>query len=56
MPDTIRTLAELNALFADNTTGAVSEQDFRDAIISGLVHTEIGRGSLSTTFSTSRCL
>lgn len=33
MADTARTIAELIALFADNTTGDISEQDCRDLII-----------------------
>ena len=41
MADTIRTLAELNQLFGDNTTGSVSPQDMRDLIISQNVHAEI---------------
>lgn len=53
MTDTIRTLAELNALLADNTTGDASTQDLRDALISQNVHTEIGRGSLTTSIGTS---
>ena len=36
MTDTIRTLSALQTLLADNTTGAISPQDLRDAIISGL--------------------
>jgi hypothetical protein len=34
MTDTIRTQADLLALAADNTTGAISAQDLRDIIIS----------------------
>jgi hypothetical protein len=34
MPDTQRTLATVLSLLADNTTGAVSAQDLRDAIVS----------------------
>ena len=35
MVDTVRTMAEILALFADNVTGDISEQDLRDAIVSG---------------------
>jgi len=42
MVDTIRTLAELNSLFADNTIGSISPQDIRDLMISQLVYGEIG--------------
>lgn len=42
MPDTIRTLAELNAQFADNTSGVISPQDIRDLMVSLMVHGEIG--------------
>lgn len=34
MADTVRTLASLLSLLADNTTGAISAQDLRDAIVS----------------------
>jgi len=34
MTDTVRTQADLLALAADNTTGAISAQDLRDFIIS----------------------
>jgi hypothetical protein len=34
MADTVRTLAELLTLLADNTTGAISEQDMRDVVVS----------------------
>lgn len=34
MADTARTIAALLTLFADNTTGAISEQDTRDLIVS----------------------
>lgn len=47
MPDTIRTLAELNAAFPDNTVGATSNQDIRDLIVSMMVHGEIGSGPKS---------
>lgn len=52
MVDTIRTLGELNALFADNATGDVSEQDIRDLVVSQNVHAEMGRNSLSTSIGT----
>lgn len=42
MPDTIRTLAELNQQFADNTSEAISPQDVRDLMVSLMVHGEIG--------------
>lgn len=42
MPDTIRTLAELNGIFADNDTGDASTQDIRDLLQSMLVHAVIG--------------
>ncbi len=53
MPDTIRTLGELNALLTDNITGNISAQDLRDVLVSMNVHAEIGRGLLSTTIDTS---
>ena len=34
MADTVRTLAELLVLLADNTSGAISEQDMRDVVVS----------------------
>lgn len=34
MPDTIRTEAALQTLFADNTSGAISAQDLRDMLVS----------------------
>ena len=42
MADTIRTLAELNSLFADNTSNNISPQDIRDLVVSQMVHGEIG--------------
>lgn len=36
MPDTVRTLSALQTLLANNTTGAISPQDLRDAVISGV--------------------
>jgi len=34
MVDTVRTIAEIQALLADNTTGAISAQDVRDMLVS----------------------
>ena len=34
MADTIRTVTEVLALFADNTTGGISAQDLRDFVVS----------------------
>lgn len=45
MPDTIRTLAQLNAQFADNISGICSPQDVRDLMVSLMVHGEIGSGA-----------
>lgn len=42
MADTIRSLAELNQLFANNTEGAITEQELRDLMVSLMVHGEIG--------------
>ena len=42
MPDTIRSLAELNQEFADNTSGVISPQDIRDLMVSMMVYGEIG--------------
>ena len=42
MPDTIRTLSELSALFADNNSGTITPQDIRDLMVSQMVHGEIG--------------
>ena len=53
MVDTIRTIGELNTLLADNATGDISAQDLRDVLVSQLVHTEIGRGALTTNIGTS---
>ncbi len=33
MADTVRTLAELQALLADNTSGQISPQDLRDLMV-----------------------
>jgi hypothetical protein len=37
MPDTIKSLSDLLALFADNTSGDISEQDLRDFTISAIL-------------------
>lgn len=42
MADTIRSLAELDALFADNNVAAITPQDIRDLMVSQMVHGEIG--------------
>lgn len=42
MPDTIKTLAQLNQDFGDNTVGQVSPQFIRDLMVSMMVHGEIG--------------
>lgn len=42
MADTIRSLAELNQQFADNTEGVIAPQDIRDLMVSLMVHGEIG--------------
>ena len=44
MADTAKTLAEITALLADNTSGDISPQDMRDAILSCLS----GYGHIST--------
>lgn len=45
MADTIRTLADLNAIFPDNTQGEIAAQDIRDLVASTLPHAEIGSGA-----------
>jgi len=45
MADTIRTLADLNALFGDTGEAPVSPQDIRDLMISQMVYGEIGSGA-----------
>ena len=50
MADTPRTLAQLQALLADNTTGDISEQDVRDFLVS--VFADVGYGSADATTST----
>lgn len=52
MVDTIRTIGELNALLADNTTGNISAQDLRDVLVSMNVHAEIGAANLSEVVGT----
>lgn len=42
MPDTIRTLAELNQQFADLGEVPVNTQDIRDLMVSLMVHGELG--------------
>lgn len=44
MPDTIRTLAELNAMFADTGANKVAPQDMRDLTVSTMPYAEIGSG------------
>lgn len=45
--DTIRSLAELASLIADNAQGAITPQDIRDLMVSQMVHGEIGSGAKS---------
>lgn len=45
MADTIRTLAQLNQMFADTGEVPVSPQDIRDLFVSLMVHGEIGSGA-----------
>ena len=47
MPDVIRSIADLNALLADNGTGNLSAQDIRDLMVSMMVHGELGSGAKS---------
>lgn len=42
MPDTIRSLSELNSLLADNGTQNIGAQDVRDLMVSQMVHAELG--------------
>lgn len=42
--DTIRSLAELADLIADNADAQISPQDIRDLMVSQMVHGEIGSG------------
>lgn len=48
MADTIRSLVELDALFADNVIAAITPQDVRDLMVSMMVHGEIGSGAQSS--------
>ena len=41
MVDTSRTLSDLQTLFADNSTGDISAQDGRDALVSAISTTRI---------------
>jgi hypothetical protein len=45
MADTIRTLGQLNQMFADTGDSLVSPQDVRDLFVSLMVHGEIGSGA-----------
>lgn len=45
MPDTPQTRAQLQTLFADNTTGQISPQDARDLIVSVLMYTGAWSGT-----------
>ena len=45
MPDTIRSMAELDSLLSDNAAGSISAQDIRDLMVSMAVHGEIGSGA-----------
>lgn len=49
MADTIRSLVELNALFADQSQAAITPQDLRDLVVSMMVHGEIGSGAKAAT-------
>lgn len=42
MPDTIRSISELNSMLADNSSGFITAQDIRDLMVSQMVHAEIG--------------
>ena len=56
MADTSKTLAEILALLADNTTGAISPQDMRDTILSclsGYGHISVLGGATNQTGITS---
>lgn len=53
MADVIRSLSELNILFADNVNNDISPQDMRDLIVSQMVHGEVGtNGQTSITLGT----
>ncbi len=47
MADTIRTLAQLQALLADNTIGNISAQDIRDLLVSVFNFVNDGAGNVS---------
>lgn len=49
MSDTVRTLSALQTLLADNTTGTISPQDLRDAVISALGHLFVAATSTGIT-------
>jgi len=50
MPDTQRTLAALQALLADNSTGQISPQDLRDFLLSAFP--TVARRKVSPTYGT----
>jgi hypothetical protein len=49
--DTERTEAELQALFADNTTGNISPQDIRDFVVSTLIKPQTSRQTWAVPFT-----
>ena len=49
MADSIRTLAQLKALLADNTVGNISAQDIRDFLVSVFYFVNDGAGNVSLT-------
>ena len=49
MTDTVRTLSALQALLADNTSGGISPQDLRDAVISALGYEYCAAVAVNTT-------
>ena len=53
MADTMRSLASITTLLADNTTGAISPQDLRDALIATV---QPGHGEISITSSAATTL
>lgn len=52
MADTVRTLSALQALLADTTSGAISPQDLRDAVMSGLGFLYVTPTSVGITLDT----
>ena len=48
MPDTVRSLNDIQALLADNSSGAISAQDLRDAVVSLASIAQTGAWTLST--------